>query len=203
METNKMGIQEYLSLGYLYLLVVGLLSDVVFYRFLDMNILNYSSFLDILITPINLLTANVVVPTALVITGIVAYFANKYIEKQKFEKEKIEKKEYYAENKEKMEEDFKTKTQKKFIIMMAMMTLGFYSGLAIGMGSVTNMNIKEGKLTPNYNLVFNNGKSMNVHIIGQNSVYVFYIPENSKQIIITPIINMISEMKKIETKSKR
>ncbi len=51
-ESTQRSIQDYLSLGYLYLVVVGILFDAIFYGILGINIIHYSSILDVLLSPI-------------------------------------------------------------------------------------------------------------------------------------------------------
>ena len=62
MNLNKLNIQEILSLGYVYLLVLGVISDVIFYSFFDLKIVAYSSILDILLAPIGILTESWIIP---------------------------------------------------------------------------------------------------------------------------------------------
>lgn len=56
MGENNLRVQDLLSLGYVYLLILGLARDTIYYGFLDVNILSYSSIGDILISPLAYLT---------------------------------------------------------------------------------------------------------------------------------------------------
>lgn len=38
LKTNDYGLQEYLSLGYIYLVILGILTDVIYYKFLGIHI---------------------------------------------------------------------------------------------------------------------------------------------------------------------
>jgi hypothetical protein len=49
-------LQTFLPLGYLYLIILGILRDGVFFYMLGINFLKYSSIMDILISPISELT---------------------------------------------------------------------------------------------------------------------------------------------------
>ncbi len=52
-NTNKvLVLQDYLSIGYLFILVLGVVQETIYYKFLGVNILDYSSILDVLIRPI-------------------------------------------------------------------------------------------------------------------------------------------------------
>lgn len=188
METNKLGLQEYLSLGYIYLLIVGLITDSIFYSFFNINILNYSTFLDILITPINLLTSNFIIPIALAITMLGMYFANKYTIQKNIKKGKII--------------DKKQDTI-RFVLAIAFLTIGFYSGLVLGKGEGMSSDLKKNTLNYNYHISFNNGKSANVKIIGQNSLYLFYVIEDTQEVIISLIANTIFQIKKLNNKKTK
>jgi len=48
-EDKRWSIQDYLSLGYLYLLILGIFKDAVFYGYLGVNFINYASVQDILL----------------------------------------------------------------------------------------------------------------------------------------------------------
>lgn len=183
METEKINIQEALSLGYVYLLVIGLVTDNIFYSALDINIMNYSNFLDILTTPINLLINNYIIPITLIIIGFIMYYLNKYQHQTKEKKTGIK--------------ISKFEMNRKFVISMALLTFGFYVGLGWGMASGTSERIKKGEIKPLHEIIFNNGKQLKVRIIGQNSAYIFYVPENTNKVIITPITNTIFQIKKL------
>ncbi len=200
METQKISIQEYLSLGYLYLLLTGLINDIIFYNNANINILHYSSFLDILITPINVLTGNILVPAVLVVMSIFMYFLNIFITKEHQKKiRKRKSSEGLAEEEiQKLELQSKKQEPMRFLFFVGFLVFGFYTGIGMGMGEKLKKMLKDGNVKPDFNIVFNNGKDVNVKIIGQNSMYIFYIPEKTNEVIITPIVNTIFQMKKIK-----
>lgn len=74
MKVKKLSIQEYLSLGYIYLVVLGIISDVIYYKFFGIDILNYSTILDVLITPINIMAHDLKVPVLFIITIGLGYY---------------------------------------------------------------------------------------------------------------------------------
>ncbi len=175
-------LQEYLSLGYIYLIVVGSVTDAIYYNAIGINILSYSSFLDILITPINLLMNNFIIPAMLAIMGSVLYFGRDYI----FRTKKGEK------------EPTKLEKNRKVLFSFAFMVFGFYTGLGLGMSSVMPKRIQDKNIKINTNITFNNGKNLNVAIVGQNSTFIFYVVEGTSEVVISPIANTIWQMKKIK-----
>ena len=59
MIKNLEKLLQFLPLGYLYLIILGILKQSLLYNQLGVNILNYSSVMDILLGPIADLTANI------------------------------------------------------------------------------------------------------------------------------------------------
>ena len=55
--TNSEGsLQDYLSLGYVYILILGLARDSIVYYFLDVNLMNYYTLMDVMLSPLAVLT---------------------------------------------------------------------------------------------------------------------------------------------------
>jgi len=52
-KNNNIAIQDYLSIGYVFMLILGIFHETIYYKFLGVNILEYSSVLDVLISPIS------------------------------------------------------------------------------------------------------------------------------------------------------
>lgn len=178
---KNLSTQEYLSLGYLYLLIVGILTETIFYSFLGINILNYSTFLDILITPIKYMASNIILPAVLLLIGLLLFIWIKYVVPR-----------IKMTDAEKL-----SASQANPVVMIAIMILFLFLGLGIGMGIKTSARMKEGNITPDHTITFTDSKQLNVRIIGQNSMYYFYIPENEKEIIASPIGNSIFQIKKL------
>ncbi len=57
-EEDKLGLQDYFYIGYLYLIILGIVSDAIFYGIFGVSYLNYTTILDALISPISLLVNN-------------------------------------------------------------------------------------------------------------------------------------------------
>jgi len=54
-QSNSYTVQEYLSLGYRYLILLGIIGDVIYFKFLTINILSYSAVSDVLMPTVNTL----------------------------------------------------------------------------------------------------------------------------------------------------
>jgi hypothetical protein len=57
-ENSGFQIQEALSLGYVYLLILGIIHNAIYYNMLGVNYLEYSSILDVLISPVSVITSS-------------------------------------------------------------------------------------------------------------------------------------------------
>jgi len=55
---SNINIQDYLSIGYVILLILGVFHETIYYKFLGINILEYSSVLDVLISPISVISGD-------------------------------------------------------------------------------------------------------------------------------------------------
>lgn len=183
-----MEFQEYLSLGYLYLLVLGLLIDVMQYSYLNINILHYATFLDILITPIKHLVTTIILPIAFGITVLLVYIWIRFLVPKIARSEKAKQQ--------------ATFTVEKLLLSCALATAGLFLGLGMGMGAKGKELLAKGALLPHHIIIFKDNKSLKVNIIGQNSMYIFYVPEKGKEVIITPISDNIFQIKRITTSNK-
>lgn len=57
-KQKKLDLQDVFYIGYLYLIILGIVSDAIFYGIFGVSYLNYTTILDALISPISLLTNN-------------------------------------------------------------------------------------------------------------------------------------------------
>ena len=196
--SDKYGLQDYLSLGYIYLIILGLIDSIVYYKFLDINILSYLPITDVLLIPINTLTRELRVLGLFIVVGIGVYYYIKfmpsYMLKRKDNKwfrimNLNQSPEKMAQKLEKMKENIP-------FAMAIYMTLVFF-GFNLGKGAGTKNRIEKGEMTVNRLLTFNDNTTKRVSIIGQNSSYLFFIPEGEKEITIMPISSYIRAIKNI------
>ena len=193
-------ISEYLSLGYLYLLVLGILRDTIYYSFLDINILNYATILDVLLSPIVLLTSHVATPIIIIVV-IACLYVWVIVLAPRLHKRYREKKWYRKINKdiEKSDQRVARQSSVHFLVRsMAGVILCFYLGMGIGGGMATSERIKTNKLKSDHIITFQDKQTLKVKIIGQNSAYLFYVATGEKQITIAPIIQNIKTIQKLD-----
>lgn len=181
-------LQDYLSLGYLYLLVLGIIKDAIFYGYLGVNIINYASIQDILLSPIIHLTSNIK-SFLLIFVGIpliafvVGYLAKKYHNYNK-------NKEWYKakKNYETYEQIYGEKNNYGFMITLVLLTLfGAFIGAGLGGGQKIAKKLKAQELEINRQIVFTNDNVLPVNLLGHNSEYLFCATEKDTVVTIIPI----------------
>lgn len=180
---KNLGLQEYLSLGYIYLLILGLITESIFYKLLGINILNYSSLSDILLSPISLLTGNPILTVLLLFFFVFCFFYFKFLIP------KIQKK--------KEGETATAITSRRIMLISLLMLFSPFIGVEIGRGSKLKKQISTGTTKPDHLITFVDSKTENVRIIGQNAAYIFYVPEHKNQVIVAPIGNAIFSIQKL------
>jgi hypothetical protein len=190
-QKTERTIQDYLSLGYLYLLIIGILREVVFYRFLDINILSYSSVLDVLLSPLEYMAKHPSTVIILIGIAVVAYYFIKII--IYFQKKKQKK----IPTSETKKIGIKVDTGNGIIALLAIMIFSFFIGTGIGAGYNSGQKLIAGTHQPTHQLIFIDGDKKEVKLIGNNSQYVFYVLENAKQVSVAPIPGNIKTIDKL------
>lgn len=200
MFKRRMSVQEMLSLAYLYLLAIGILSDALYYGILGVSYLNFTTILDALISPLSLVTDNYLITLTLVVMFGLLYLHVTRFTPYLFHKLKHKKWYQKITNVEKGERRLeKMKENNNLYKIMALMFFIMFISLRVGMGIGTKMRITGDKeLKENYQLVFMDGTTENVRKIGQNSVYFFYVRKEEKVVVATPILDNIREIKRIK-----
>lgn len=177
-------IEKLLPFGYLYLVVIGLLKETVFHYFLGINILKYSTIMDILMSPIATMASHPIVLIGIVVFVFLMYgyamLLKRYRHKSWIQKSLKLKPE---STKEELDNIFRGHA----FNYIAFGLLSFFLGVGIGNGTIVAKNIKSGKIDYNNKLNYNSGESEEVYLINTNSVYYFFIAKGSKTVKIAPL----------------
>ncbi len=201
-KLNKgLALQDFLSIGYVFLLVVGVCHESLYYKFLGVNILEYSSILDVLISPIALILGNLVLGLAVLIAMLLAYGYVKLLPKY-YNWLGTKKKYQEAKNKLRLEK-IRANLNNKYgsLIIIAFYVFALFIGLGIGTGKKTKAKIDIGDFELTHLIIFANGEQHKVKMLGKNSSYVFYVTKEMKETSIAPIesnIHLIQNLKKDE-----
>ena len=82
--------------------------------------------------------------------------------------------------------------------MLVFMIIAMYLGIGIGRGTKTSSKIKEGTLKSDHILFFSSNDKREVSIVGQNSLYLFYVEKGDNILTISPIEQNIKKIIKIK-----
>jgi hypothetical protein len=193
---NFQEIQGFLSVGYIYLIVMGILNETLYYSQIEIDILNYSSILDVLISPISRLTSSV---SRLIIFIIIVFLAFKLPNILAKNKDKNWFKRLFKKiDSDLTKEQVKSSLLKSFMFMVSIGLFGFYVGSGIGKGERLLEKIEKEEVEYNDRIKFINGDESNVEIVGTNSMYLFYLEKHNKSVQITPISGIIKSIEKNE-----
>lgn len=195
-EKDKLGLQDYFYIGYLYLIILGIVSDAIFYGIFGVSYLNYTTILDALISPISLLANNWKLSIFLAFMFWLMYL---YFTKWMFKLYAyLRQKKWYQKvyNIEKWDKKYEQMAKKENILpgMMFIFFLLFTSartGMALG----TKHKINDKEIVPNHTLIFKDNSRLDVRKIGQNSAYFFYFIPGEKVITATPITDNLKQIK--------
>ncbi|MCB9504420.1 MAG: hypothetical protein H6696_21040 [Deferribacteres bacterium] len=199
MQLKKLSIQEYLSLGYVYLIVLGIISDVIFYKFIGIDILNYSSILDVLITPIAILVHDGKTLSTILVFLAVVYLLFAVI-MPRFHKANREKAWYKKNfNVEKNDKQYAEENMHTVVLLLAFVVLSMFLGFGVGRGIKMKSRLENKELTANYRIIFMDKDTLQAKIFGQTSQYIFYATENQTEVSISPIEQNIKEIRKIKS----
>lgn len=176
---------DYLPFGYLYLLVLGIATDSIYYGLLGINIITYSSILDVLLSPIARLTSNVVFPILVIILPLFSYF---YL---KFALAKM------AKSNKKPSKLAALPLTTLWIGFTAMIIFATYIGNGVGGGMSIKSQIANKTLRMDYTITFQDDEVLDVRLVGSNSGFIFYIKEGNQVVTVSPIPYNV---KKIEEK---
>lgn len=196
--TKVLVLQDYLSIGYIFLLVVGVFNETIYYKFLGINILEYSSILDVLISPIAVMLGNLILAFAVLAVILFMYI---YVKTGPRYYNWLATKKKYQEGKNKLKlEKSKALLESKngLLILIAIAIFSMFIGLGIGRGQKTQQKIQKGDIKMTHSITFNNGDQQKVKILDKNSLYVFYVTPENREITIAPIesnIHLIQNLK--------
>lgn len=197
-----MKIQEILSLGYLYLIVVGIIGDVIRYKQIGVDILNYSTVWDILLSPINYLTKDYrTLLIVLVFTAACYFYFVKIAPKLHL---KYREKEWYKKttNIEKMDKKYAEPDEGGIYILLMLVVFSMFVGMGVGNGGVLKRQLQNNELRMTHEIDFSNSETKEVRIIGLNSTYLFYAGYGDKEISIASINPNVKEIRRL-TKLRR
>ncbi len=197
-NSDSRSLQDYLSLGYLYLLVLGIFKDAIFYGYLGVNIINYASIQDILLSPIIHLTSDlkrflIIFVGIPLISFIIGYGAKKFHFSNK------DKEWYKKKNSDKWDKVYGGENFYNFLISLTFMCLfGAFIGFGLGRGQKISEQLEKGELENNHQITFTDNTTLKVNLLGHNSEYLFFAAEKDTIVTIIPIQDNIKKIQNLE-----
>jgi len=190
-------LQKIIPFGYLFLVILGIIKESVFYNLLGINILKFSNIMDILISPIADLTSHPIILVSFLSFITILYFVV-FLLSSNHKKEWVRK---LIGSKKSLsdltEDEVKTKFGNIFIIMLAIGLISFFLGIGIGNGINVSKKISSGKLKYDFLLTYNSNETKEIYLISSNSANYFYMVKGNNNVQITPISSIkILELKK-------
>lgn len=180
-------IQAFLPLGYIYLIILGLLKETILFYPLGINILKYSSLTDILISPVSDMISNPIL--ILVVLSVVLLFFLIQLLIIKYSHTNVVQKilKSYRLNPDLDKRDLRKAMIPSFVILAGFELLALFVGLGIGQGEKIKKRLDTQTLKENYVLTASSGETNPVYLIDINSIYYFYIKKGEKKIKIAPV----------------
>ncbi len=189
---KSQGIQGVLTIGYLYLVVLGIIGEALYFSQLGVNILKFAAITDVLLSPISKITSHYVL--LLVILGLFILFL--YV------------REYYKKDERKtnlrtaalklkfIKPESKSLTD-SFLEFIVIGLLCFYVGIDFGSGFFSSERMEKGTLRYTDKIYFNNNDSTtHTAIVGSNSTYIFYVDSLKNHVSVSPLASVKSFDKK-------
>lgn len=173
---ESLTMQDYLSFGYLYLLSMGIITEVVYYWYFDVNILMYSGIVDILLSPLVFMTKRLAIMVAMVAGFVFVVWVDRSKRKEQARKAVAN------------ETDNAKSHPENFVLRIyALMVFCMFVGGGLGAGAAQSSRISSGDFDLTDVIEFDDGQILNVRIIGQNNEFVFYACKGETEITVAPI----------------
>lgn len=192
---------QYLPLAYLFLVILGILKESLFYFHLNVSIMNYTSIVDVIMSPIAELTSNISV-----IIGCFSYILLTYIFITFVKKNNDKKWNYKFTGDKNMSEYTESVKNEKYVILfinyLAFGFIGYFIAFGYMNGKKVADSMANNTLQYEDQLYMNSGVEKKCHILGLNSQY-YFIVNKTNQIEIVPLGSVSSLINKPDKKTKK
>jgi hypothetical protein len=178
-------LQDYLTLGYLYLLALGILSTSVYYGLVGIEILSYSSLLDVLLTPLTTLESTPALALVMACIPLAAFVVARAIA-YRLDRVAADPKRLAAMG----EEALRLARHRLRVVPLLWVVCGVFSGyvgFAVGAGSKLAAAMADARTQPDHELRFASGAVDSVRVVGTTTEFVFYIRPGATAVTVTPL----------------
>lgn len=176
--------QVMLSLGYVYIVILGILKEAFYYSQLGIDYFKYTAISDILLSPLSDITKTVYGIIIFIALIFLTFALPVWLVKWKDKK--------WVQSSFKVDPSKETSEIEKHlsnfcIVLFCLGLMGFYVGRGIGSGFRLSNEIEKETLEFEDRITFVNGDTKTVNLIGKNTSFIFYLPEGKADIEVTPI----------------
>ena len=185
---KDLSIQDYITFGYLYLIVLGVINIVIYYSAFDINIFDYIAITDILLAPVNMLFLDYMNTGKIIFVVVFICYLLKFL--------------FIGINK--LIENISIKFNKpiKSVVYQPVITFiilfsYIFLDMSISMAEYVSVKIKSKAHKPNTTITFADSTQKNVRVIATTSVYLFYVEKGEDVVTITPISGNVKSIKRI------
>lgn len=183
---KELAIQDYITLGYLYLVLLGTLNIVIYYSSFNINIFDYISITDILLAPINMLfldyknTAMIIVVIWIISYTLKFAFVgvNKLIENLS----------------NKYDKPFKGIIYQPVIVFVILFSYIFLV-LSINMSERVSSRVANKTYKLYTKLTFTDNTQKDVYVVATTSMYLFYVGQGESVVTVMPISGNVKSIK--------
>ncbi len=193
--SKEYSIQDFFSIGYLYLLLLGVASDSIYYSFFDITILSYSNLLDVLLSPVTYLEKGLVFAIIIFAIPLFAFLSFNFF-RERYKKQSTDP-DFIAKHGQKKVESSLNKMQIMRVLLPALVIFSAYLGFALGSGGSLQNRLEKGELKMDHLLTFVDGEQVPVKIIGSNSSFLFFVTEKATTVSVSPIQENVKKIEKI------
>ncbi|GAB4401846.1 MAG: hypothetical protein OHK0053_25160 [Microscillaceae bacterium] len=187
-------IQDLFTIGYVYLLLLGIASNAIYYGLQGINIMSYTSILDVLLSPVKDLTESLVFPAVTLSSPFFCYY---YLKRAKDLDAKR------VARGRKPNKHLQAPLRRLWVSFTAVLIFSTYIGNGFGGGMAINKKIKDQAFSLSHRVTFGNGQQVKVYLIGVNSLYIFYVRKGSQYITVCPISGNIRSLEKINKEEEK
>lgn len=183
-STEAFSFQDYVTFGYLYLLAMGLLTEVVYYKLLGLNILYYSSVLDVLISPLSFMVRRLPILFTLIACIVTIAIVDRLQRRS---------------NKLKKPDPSKPGLSQEqfFPVISAVAVFFMFIGGGLGAGVKQSKLLQDGQFKSDHEIEFVEGPTVEVRLFGQNTDFVFYAMPGDSELTAAPVRGNIRTIRKL------
>jgi hypothetical protein len=184
---KDLGIQDYITIGYLYFVLLGVVNIVIYYSSFNINIFDYIAITDILLAPINMLFLDYnLTLIIIVVIGILTYLLRFLFTGINILLEKIA---------NKFDKPLMGIVYQPILVFIMLFSYVFLL-LTEDMTQSVSERVKNKTYKLNTQLTLTDNSQKDVHVIATTSLYIFYVEKGESSVNIMPISGNIKSIQK-------